>query len=387
MRVESKIAVLMAVAILSGCAGMAFKHAAETNTVAAYKEFLAEHGDSDKAPEAKRRIDALYFKQAEAAGTIAAYEAYVQQRSDSELVPEAKRRIEQLRDEADWSAAQKSDTIEAYHGYVDRHPGSPRAQEATTRAELMEKFKDGWDAALRNPTVGGMEAYSRKHPGSPYLKHAAAVIQNMKGRNIVDLIDDGIIEVESKGDGIENLTVRARRSVSYPVTMLMPVGTFFTSRRDSVQDMVTTAGEKLVVSSDGWKSVSLAVACANRPKEIPDSSNKFDIVRSPRQEDLARLMPFLEKAKVNFGTRQAAVWIVTDDASFEELGALVTQFETYPYRTERMIKEMEAARAMKICGDAGIDIIKKRIWRDRAAIAKGLPAGAGALKTWLQKTN
>jgi hypothetical protein len=94
-------------------------------------------------------------------------------------------------------------------------------------------------------------------------------------------------------------------------------------------------------------------------------------------------MSSIKNVNANFGTRQAAVWIVTDDVSFKELGVLVTQFETPPYGSDRLIKAPEAARAMKMCADAGIDITAKRIWRDRAEIIKGLPAGT--LKTWISR--
>jgi hypothetical protein len=460
MRFEMKaVVLLMTMAMLAGCAGMAFKSASEVNTIASYEEFLAEHADSENAPEAKRRIDslyfnkaeavgtiaayesyvkqrrdsalipeakrridklyfskaeaagtiaayeayvqqrsdsalvpeakqridALYFKQAETAGTIAAYEAYVQQRSDSASVPEAKRRIKRLSDDEDWAAAQKNDTVDAYRQFVGRHPDSPRVQDAETRTGLLEKYRGGWEAALRKPATQGFKNYYQQYPESPYRERAVVIIRDMEGRNIVDLLEEQKIEVESSGDGIENLTIRVRKSVPYPVVVLVPVGTYFTSFRESVQDMVVVAESKVPVSSDAWKSVSLAVACANKPKDIPSSSDKFGVSRSPKREDLARLMPSLKKVNANFGTRQAAVWIVTDDVSFSELGVLVTQFETYPYARERVIKAAEAAGAMKICDDAGIDISGKRIWRDRAEIVKGLPAGP--LKTWLSKRN
>ena len=42
---------------------------------------------------------------------------------------------------------------------------------------------------------------------------------------------------------------------------------------------------------------------------------------------------------------------------------------------------MKAARAMMICSEAGINIKRKAIWRDRKRILKGLPDGE--LKSWL----
>ena len=51
-------------------------------------------------------------------------------------------------------------------------------------------------------------------------------------------------------------------------------------------------------------------------------------------------MPSLEKAGVNFGARQPAVWTFTDNADYSDLGTLVSS----PAET-RLINEYEAVRA------------------------------------------
>ena len=43
----------------------------------------------------------------------------------------------------------------------------------------------------------------------------------------------------------------------------------------------------------------------------------------------------------------------------------------------------DAAKAMRICAMAGIDVTRKAIWRDRKQILGGL--GEGELKQWLQQ--
>jgi hypothetical protein len=92
-------------------------------------------------------------------------------------------------------------------------------------------------------------------------------------------------------------------------------------------------------------------------------------------------MPVLDKAKVTFGIRQAAVWIVTDNADYGDLGILVSSPSWQPFGGTRVIQEYEAARAMKICEEAGIDIAQKAIWRDRQEILSGLKDDG--LKRWL----
>lgn len=92
-------------------------------------------------------------------------------------------------------------------------------------------------------------------------------------------------------------------------------------------------------------------------------------------------------------TGQAAVWIVTDDADYADLGILNTQTriitggEIRGWREERTIDERAAVKAMMICATAGIDITRKRIWRDRESLAAALTGSGGdhvdTLSTWL----
>jgi hypothetical protein len=198
-------------------------------------------------------------------------------------------------------------------------------------------------------------------------------------RDIVDLLDERAIEIKTAGDGIETVSVQIRKLVAGPVAVRIPVGAFFVAASASSQNMVAT-GERTVRLLDNlWHTVAVPTACANRPKGIPESGDTFSVQRSPHQAELAQLMPVLDKAGVKYEVRQAAVWIVTDNADYDDLGILVAS--STGYGGSRVIHEAETARAMKICADAGIDITKKAVWRDRTQILIALPAGA--LRTWL----
>jgi hypothetical protein len=156
----------------------------------------------------------------------------------------------------------------------------------------------------------------------------------------------------------------------------IPAGSFFVSDNPAAQNMVATAEKKTRLTTDSWTNITIPAACANRPKDIPNSNDKFSIQRSPDQEELAKLAPVLAKSGAGTLVKQAAVWIVTDDADFDDLGILTNSDNT------RAIWYETATRAMKACAEAGIDITKKRIWNDRATIISKL--SAGELKKWLQ---
>ena len=198
---------------------------------------------------------------------------------------------------------------------------------------------------------------------------------------IVEAIKKGKVEAKTQGAGIEEVNMELKRLARYELSINIPVGTYFISH-GSAQNMVGTTEETVILQDDDWHSISISVACANRAKDIPSEEETFDIQRSPHQAELKRLMPALRKANVDFAVQQAAVWIVTDDANYEDLGTLEGRYAWQLIPT-RMIREYEAALAMKICDEAGIDITQKAIWRDRKDILKELEDED--LTNWLEQ--
>jgi hypothetical protein len=196
-------------------------------------------------------------------------------------------------------------------------------------------------------------------------------------QEIVDLLAAGKIAVETQGDGIQTVALKVKPRVPYPVSVRIPVGTFFVSRNASSQNMVATGERTVRLTDDDWVSVSMPAACANRPRNVPEGQDSFQVQRSPKQADLARLMPVLDQANVGFAVRQAAVWIVTDNADYADLGILVRNSGS------RAIDASDTARAMRLCDDAGIDVKRKAIWRDRHQIAAEV--SEPDLKGWLEQ--
>ncbi|MGH9875924.1 MAG: hypothetical protein ACRD9S_26020 [Pyrinomonadaceae bacterium] len=145
--------------------------------------------------------------------------------------------------------------------------------------------------------------------------------------------------------------------------------------------MVTTQGQSVHLRGEEWISVDVPAACANRPRDIPGGNDSFEVKLHPEQEELKKLMPALARAMVGSAGRQAAVWIVTDNADYGDLGSLLQSYGAIG--GSRVINEYEAALAMKICDEAGITITNKAIWRDRDKIIRGLQDEN--LKKWIQQ--
>ena len=201
--------------------------------------------------------------------------------------------------------------------------------------------------------------------------------------DIVDLVEQGKIEVRTRGDSIECVLIDVRRKSPETMTVRVPVGTFMVASDTSSQNMFVTESAVRELRSDQWTTIRVAAACANRSRDIPSGQDGFAVQRAPNQEQLAALIPQLERERVGMAVRQAAVWIVTDNADYDDLGILVSHYGPVhvPGGGTRVIRENDTARAMRICMEAGVDIKARAIWNDRQRVLNGITDDG--LRQWL----
>ncbi|AVD71674.1 hypothetical protein [Desulfobulbus oralis] len=355
-----------------------WQEATAANTVQGFERYLQLHGNGQHIAEARNNIDTLYWKGAVSTNTIQGFEEYIQLHSDGRYFTEAKERLDTLF----WQEATNNNTVKAYLDYSAAQPQGRHLPAAKAKAAELLKEQAPFQAALKDGTEASLNKFLEEFPGHQKESEARKALRDIReGRDIVDLIAEKKIEVQATGSGIMKVSVRLRKRVPYPLTVHIPVGTFFVAAKTSSQNMVTTSASRILLTTDEWNTVSPDAACANRPKDIPGDSDRFTVRRSPQQRELARLMPVLEQARVDKATRQAAIWIVTDNASYEDLGILLAS--PFGFGGTRVINEEEAAQAMRICDAAGINIRKKAIWRDRREIMSGLKNDD--LKTWMRQ--
>lgn len=181
-------------------------------------------------------------------------------------------------------------------------------------------------------------------------------------QEITYLMEEGIIDVEAYGDNIEKIKLRIRRLKEEEIGVVIPAGTYFESKSKQVQNMVSRRTEIINLQDDSWKDVEVLVGCANRERIIPNSSHTFTIRKSPNQYELSLLANILDEFDLDFDVVQAAIWIISDNSNFDDLGILVRN------NMFRSISYEDTAQAMKIIDEAGIDITNRAIWEDREII-------------------
>jgi hypothetical protein len=273
-------------------------------------------------------------------------------------------------------------TVLSLQECVAAHPEGPSAAVARRRMAALLKDDGPFLAARAEGTVDAMMAFVEGYPGHVRGKEARRLARELLGRDFRELVAEGRLEVEFKGNDIQEVEARLRRRAAEPLKVRIPVGTYLEAGNASTQNMVVTEDVPLSLEGDEWVSVSVPVACANQAKGVPGKRDTFRAADSPESRDLVHLMPVLDDARVPYPVRQAAVWIVTDDADYGVLSRLVSRPASWTIGGTRLIREREMARAMQICTQAGIDLEAKAIWADREQILAGLEAGE--LREWLR---
>ena len=198
-------------------------------------------------------------------------------------------------------------------------------------------------------------------------------------QHIVDLVDQKLISVSITGVSMDALALHVQSLSGQPLQIDVPAGTYFVAADPSVQNMVARHPASALLDAAEAVDIKLDAACASLHQAEPGSSDTFAMVRTSEVPEVTKVIDQLNSTPVDYPVEQAAIWIVTDDATFDELGMLVGGSRY----GSALIKEDEAVRAMMLVEQAGVEIPKYAIWRDRQLM---LPNVTDAdLVTWLDE--
>ncbi len=192
--------------------------------------------------------------------------------------------------------------------------------------------------------------------------------QALPAEHIVDLLEQETITYTLTSGSINQLGLEIRNTSDRDIQVAIPAGTFFINADPESQNMVVVHDASLALSPAAAGDVLLAVACANLHLSEPTQENSFTIERDPTPATLTYLIDRLNDAGAEYPVQQAAIWIVTDDAAYDELGMLVkdTRFG------QSVITEDDALQALKAVDETGINIHRLAIWEDFSQLAANI---------------
>jgi peptidoglycan hydrolase-like protein with peptidoglycan-binding domain len=199
--------------------------------------------------------------------------------------------------------------------------------------------------------------------------------------DINDMLASGRLEVKALGGRMDRVIIEMRSRLPYVVGVRIPIGTYFVASASDIQNMVSTGEVKQTLNSADWETVTVPAASTSLAKSSGADGSRLKLQALPASSDLPKLLPALTSSGSPFPARQAAIWLLTDNPTFEDLRVLLQSRDGIS--ATRSINETQAAEAMRVCSEAGIDIESRKIWADRATIQRKL--SEGALKEWLEQ--
>jgi hypothetical protein len=196
-------------------------------------------------------------------------------------------------------------------------------------------------------------------PATPALPTTLAG-QPLPGVNIVDLVESAAITYTLTSGSINQLGLDLTNSSDQAVHVAIPAGTYFVNADPQSQNMIVVRAAELLLQPGEQSQVVVDVVCANLHLAEPTQENTFTIQRQPSPPVLTDLIDRLNAPGIEYPVQQAAVWIMTDDATFDELGVLVKDSRF----GQSVITEQDALWAMKLLDESGIDLREHAIWAD-----------------------
>jgi hypothetical protein len=137
---------LAAAALIVACSSAEsdFNQASQTNTVAAYQDFLNKHADAPQAAQAKQAIQTLQDNQA-------------------------------------WATAQQTNTADSYQQYLTAMPSGAHAQEAHDKVTGIQRAA-AWDSLKANPTEASLNSFMQMYPSGAESDQARALLASLDSR-------------------------------------------------------------------------------------------------------------------------------------------------------------------------------------------------------------
>jgi outer membrane protein assembly factor BamD (BamD/ComL family) len=122
-----------------------WQKANQSNTVAAYQQFIQQHPDDSRVAQAHNRINALQDEQAwataQSANTLDAYQQYLQQEPNGMHAADAQDKVNGLQQDAAWQTAQSTNTAAGYQDFLQKYPNSPHASDAQDALKKLTGYQ------------------------------------------------------------------------------------------------------------------------------------------------------------------------------------------------------------------------------------------------------
>lgn len=137
--------------------------------------------------------------------------------------------------------------------------------------------------------------------------------------SVLDIPADWISVYCNSIDSAE-FTVTNKGKTTLKVAILP--GTYLLAGSSAYQNLLVTNRVSGDIAPGGKKAFKVNTCCMNIHRDIPSSNKNYTISMTTNQK-LIKLAEYFNSNSTSYAVRQAAVWIITDNASYNDCGILV----------------------------------------------------------------
>jgi len=193
--------------------------------------------------------------------------------------------------------------------------------------------------------LGSMLAFAA-HAAENAKSSASVSTEEDNKLSLLQAVEKKYVSFSAQGNSIQSSHISIQNLTGRKLHLVIPAGTFLNANSGSVQNMVFTHPKDIILGPKQQYSGSVRTACMNIHRDIPGGNNSFGIDQHPDSHLLAKVIKLLNKGNYPYSVIQAAVWIVTDDASYDDTGILQGQF------SGRVISHDDYQKAVSIVNEA-----------------------------------
>jgi predicted methyltransferase len=278
--------------------------------------------------------------------------------------------------------------VDVYHEFADPEPMLARMRESlspTGRVALLEyRAEDGSGDHIRADhrmsvrqvlaewEAAGFELDELHEflPSQHFFvlraarsERAGAGSRPLAHHDLLEGMRAGVVEVAATGTGGDTVTLSIRRTRPEPMVVTLPAGAYFDAAgaAGAAADMIARRDGMIVLREDGARAWRIEARRAQREAQPPGAGSLLVASAPEEHAPLRDVMWLFQNADVYPAVaptvEQLAVWIVTEDAGWEDLAAHA--------RSTSVHAANAVALAVAYVNGAGVDVRRKRIWGDR----------------------
>jgi len=227
----------------------------------------------------------------------------------------------------EYKSLKETATIKDLQDYIEANSDSPHTADAMATIEALKEDMAPYNAVIaKGITEESLHQFQTDYPGhimTGSLKEKLVEVSAFFEGNIHDLLADDKITVSIKGNNIQNSTIKITNKSKSEINVIVPFGTWLKSSSSSVQNMLVTYESEYYVKPGESYEGKIYTACMNMRRNIPSESNTMTLNYYGDSHKLNKLIKLLKAEKASYTVIQAAVWIVTDDATDYELTSIL----------------------------------------------------------------